>query len=151
MWYILHAQCGRLVCLLMHITPLTFFYCYYRWLTTLSVLGPLEYKELLSLSPCLKATLCGFLQRRTKRRLMPTQNRTCPWCETVTIQTVPRENLFNILLSSLQFGGFCAWGIAAETWWTKETLGPPGNPDHWELIDGALYFFTANGKALLNV
>ena len=40
-----------------------------------------------------------------------------------------------------QYGGFCAWGIAAETQWTKATLGPDADPNVWEVIDGKLYVF----------
>lgn len=40
-----------------------------------------------------------------------------------------------------QFGGFCAWGIAEESVWTKATLGPSADPDVWEIIDGDLYVF----------
>jgi len=40
-----------------------------------------------------------------------------------------------------QWGGFCSYGIAEETWWTKSSLGPEGNPDVWQIIDGKLHFF----------
>mmetsp|Transcript_76400 Transcript_76400/g.153396 ORF Transcript_76400/g.153396 Transcript_76400/m.153396 type:complete len:253 (+) Transcript_76400:35-793(+) len=40
-----------------------------------------------------------------------------------------------------QYGGFCSWGIAEESVWTLDTLGPSANPDVWEVIDGKLYFF----------
>ena len=40
-----------------------------------------------------------------------------------------------------QFGGFCAWGISEESWWTKATLGPDADPNVWEVVDGKLYLF----------
>jgi len=41
----------------------------------------------------------------------------------------------------MQLGGFCAYGIAVEEWWNASNLGPPGNPDQWEIINGSLFFF----------
>jgi len=43
-----------------------------------------------------------------------------------------------------KYGGFCSWGIAEESWWTKGTLGPDGNPNVWKIVDGDLYFFMFN-------
>lgn len=43
-----------------------------------------------------------------------------------------------------QWGGFCAWGIAEEDWWTVDTLGPDANPNVWEIVNGKLYFFMYN-------
>jgi len=43
-----------------------------------------------------------------------------------------------------QFGGFCAYGIAAEEWWTWECVsstGPMSNPNSWLIFDGKLYVF----------
>lgn len=40
-----------------------------------------------------------------------------------------------------QFGGFCSWGIAAESVWTAATLGPDVDPNVWEIRDGKLYLF----------
>jgi YHS domain-containing protein len=40
-----------------------------------------------------------------------------------------------------KYGGFCAWGISEETWWTSTTLGPAANPNEWVIIDSSLYFF----------
>lgn len=40
-----------------------------------------------------------------------------------------------------QFGGFCAWGIAEESVWTKATLGPDADADVWQILDGKLYVF----------
>ena len=42
-----------------------------------------------------------------------------------------------------QFGGFCAFGIAKEPEWTRETLGPPANPDYWKFVGDELYLFEA--------
>lgn len=39
------------------------------------------------------------------------------------------------------WGGFCAYGIADETFWTKTTLGPSANPDVWLILDDRLYVF----------
>jgi hypothetical protein len=39
------------------------------------------------------------------------------------------------------YGGFCAWGIGEESWWTAETLGPNANPNVWKILDGRLYVF----------
>ncbi|CAN0276965.1 unnamed protein product [Ectocarpus sp. 12 AP-2014] len=33
------------------------------------------------------------------------------------------------------WGGFCAFGIAAEDWWTESTLGPPSDPNSWLITD----------------
>ena len=41
-------------------------------------------------------------------------------------------------------GGFCSWGIAEESWWTVDTMGPSVDPNVWELIDGKLYLFMFN-------
>jgi hypothetical protein len=46
--------------------------------------------------------------------------------------------------TSTQWGGFCAYGISSETWWTwsmVEQSGPEADPNVWEIIDGKLYFF----------
>ena len=40
-----------------------------------------------------------------------------------------------------QFGGFCSWGIAEESVWTADTLGPDVDPNVWEIRDGKLYLF----------
>ena len=40
-----------------------------------------------------------------------------------------------------QFGGFCAWGIAEESQWTKATLGPDADPNVWQIVDDKLYVF----------
>jgi YHS domain-containing protein len=44
-----------------------------------------------------------------------------------------------------QWGGFCAWGIAAEFCppysWDADCLGPHGNWGHWTIQEGKLYFF----------
>ena len=42
-----------------------------------------------------------------------------------------------------QFGGFCAFGIAKEPEWTRDTLGPPANPDYWKFVGDELYLFEA--------
>jgi len=43
-----------------------------------------------------------------------------------------------------QFGGFCAYGISSETFWTAaavEAGGPAANPDVYLVRDGKLYLF----------
>lgn len=40
-----------------------------------------------------------------------------------------------------QWGGFCAYGISEESWWTIDTLGPNANTDVWEIVDDKLYMF----------
>ena len=40
-----------------------------------------------------------------------------------------------------QFGGFCAWGVAEESQWTKATLGPDADPNVWQIVDDKLYVF----------
>eukprot|EP00752_Nemacystus_decipiens_P012140 g10763.t1 len=40
------------------------------------------------------------------------------------------------------WGGFCSWGIAGETWWTRDNLGPQADPELWLITDeGRLHFF----------
>ncbi|CAN0304134.1 unnamed protein product, partial [Discosporangium mesarthrocarpum] len=39
------------------------------------------------------------------------------------------------------WGGFCAWGIAAEDIWSKGFLGPPADPASWLIRNGVLYVF----------
>lgn len=43
-----------------------------------------------------------------------------------------------------QWGGFCAWGISEEDWWTVDTLGPSTDPNVWAIVDGKLYLFMYN-------
>lgn len=39
-------------------------------------------------------------------------------------------------------GGFYFAGIARESWWTKDGLGPEADPDLWFITDeGILHFF----------
>ena len=40
-----------------------------------------------------------------------------------------------------QFGGFCAYGVTFESWWTSSNLGPSADPDAWRIIGGKLYLF----------
>lgn len=52
-----------------------------------------------------------------------------------------------------RFGGFCAYGIADESFWTKSTLGPEANPDIWRVVDDALLVFmycTPEAKFMLS-
>lgn len=39
------------------------------------------------------------------------------------------------------WGGFCAYGIAEEDWWTSANLGPDTDPNSWTILGGKLYFF----------
>ena len=39
------------------------------------------------------------------------------------------------------WGGFCAYGIADESWWTKATLGPQADPQRWAIVDDRLFVF----------
>ncbi|CAM9350487.1 unnamed protein product, partial [Heterosigma akashiwo] len=45
------------------------------------------------------------------------------------------------------WGGFCAYGVAEETWWTAETMSAGVVPDAWRIIDGRLFFFHDIGVA----
>ena len=40
-----------------------------------------------------------------------------------------------------QWGGFCAYGISQESWWTASNLGPNTDPDTWRIVEGKLYLF----------
>jgi len=44
-----------------------------------------------------------------------------------------------------QYGGFCSWGMSSEYCpsfsWSANCLGPSGNWQIWEIINGKLYFF----------
>jgi len=40
-----------------------------------------------------------------------------------------------------QWGGFCAFGISDESWWTASTLGPDADPNTWRILNGNLYLF----------
>ncbi|CAM9360263.1 unnamed protein product, partial [Hapterophycus canaliculatus] len=40
------------------------------------------------------------------------------------------------------WGGFCSYGVAAEDFWTPDTLGPFSNPSKWIIgSDGKLHVF----------
>jgi len=39
------------------------------------------------------------------------------------------------------WGGFCAYGVADEAWWTRATLGPQADPQRWALVNGRLFVF----------
>ena len=39
------------------------------------------------------------------------------------------------------WGGFCAYGIADESWWTKASLGPQADPQRWAIVDDRLFVF----------
>lgn len=57
------------------------------------------------------------------------------------------KDLFDSSPSSYipQWGGFCAWGMATETYpkypWGESCLGPSGDWGQWVIVDEKLYFF----------
>lgn len=40
-----------------------------------------------------------------------------------------------------QYGGFDAYQISKDSWYTAETLGPDANPNVWKITNDKLYFF----------
>ncbi|CAM9918728.1 unnamed protein product, partial [Heterosigma akashiwo] len=40
-----------------------------------------------------------------------------------------------------KYGAFCSWGISAESFWTPSTLGPPVDPNVWQIYAGELLLF----------
>lgn len=43
-----------------------------------------------------------------------------------------------------QWGGFCAYGVAWETWWTAANFDAEGDPDRWVIADDKLFIFRGN-------
>lgn len=39
------------------------------------------------------------------------------------------------------WGGFCSYGVATESVWTADNLGPFGDPSEWIIYGGKLYIF----------
>jgi hypothetical protein len=78
------------------------------------------------------------LERRISSRILALST---PLSLQQCLKFIIRLLVWSALLVNVQFGGFCAYGVAAEDWWDASNLGPPGNPDQWEIIDGSLYFF----------
>lgn len=60
------------------------------------------------------------------------------------ISHIPSSWLVGCSTYAPQWGGFCAYGIAEEDWWTADSLGPHADPDVWEIIDDKLYVFMYN-------
>jgi len=73
---------------------------------------------------------------------------------TFYFKSAANQALFEASPSSYvpQYGGFCTWGMTAETCptypWAADCLGPGGNWAHWTIQDDKLYFFLFdNAKA----
>ena len=54
------------------------------------------------------------------------------------IDILPRYDVARYVPS---WGGFCAYGIADESWWTKASLGPQADPQRWAIVDDRLFVF----------